>query len=229
MTVQDVTSEVSFTGNAVTTSFPFVFRVDDVTWLSLSYLVNFDQITLNGNQELNPGGSVDYLAAPPADQQIILTRNVPLTQLMDYTRHGPFDSESHESALDKLTMAIQDRDKNTAQKSKSATIENPDGTEDITLFFTPVALEVSEIRAVLRGGLTPSMTWTLRYGPDRDAVGTEIITGGTVTTDVNTGDDITVFDNPSVPVDNFIWLETTAQGGTVHTLHITIRYTEVLP
>jgi len=229
MTVQDVTSEISFQGNAVTVSFPFVFRCDDVAWLSLSYLVSFDQITLNGDQELNPGGSVDYTVAPPLDQQIILTRNVPLTQLQDYTRHGPFDSESHEGALDKLTMAIQDRDKNTAQKSKSVTLENPDSVEDVTLFFTPVALEVSEIRAVLRGASLPSVTWTLRYGPDRDAAGTEIITSGTVTTNITTGDDITVMDNPSVPADSFIWLETTAQSGTVNTIHITIRYTEVLP
>ena len=229
MTVQDVTSETSFTGNGATVSFPFVFRCDDVAWLSLSFLTSFDQITLNGDQELNPGGSVDYLVAPPTDQQIILTRNVPLTQLMDYTRHGPFDSESHETALDKLTMSIQDRDKNTAQKSKSATIENPTATEDITLFFTPVAMEVSEIRAVLKGPTTPSVTWTLRYGPDRDAVGTEIIVGGTTTTDINTGDDITVMDNTSIPADSFVWMETTAQSGTVQGLHTTIRYTEVLP
>lgn len=229
MTVQDVTSETSFTGNGATVSFPFVFRCDDLAWLSLSYLVSFDEILLNGDQELNPGGSLEYFVAPPTDQQIILTRNTPLTQLMDYTRHGPFDSESHETALDKLTMAIQDRDKNTAQKSKSATIENPNATEDITLFFTPVAIEVSEIRAVIRGVTIPSVTWHLRYDTDRDAVGTEIIVGGSTTTDINTGDDITVMDNPTIPADSFIWLETTAKSGTVSTLHITIRYTEVLP
>ena len=229
MTVQDVASEVSFAGNGVTTSFAFTFRCDDVAWLTLSYLVNFDEILLNGNQDVSPGGSIEYLAAPPDGQQIILTRNVPLTQNIDYTRYGPFDSESHEDALDKLTMAIQDRDKNTAQKSKSVTIESPDNAEDITLFFTPVALTINEIRAVLRGGLPPSVTWTLRYGSDRDAVGTEVIVGGTTTTDVNTGDDITVMDNPSIPADSYVWLETTAQSGTVNGLHITIRYTEELP
>lgn len=108
MTVQDVTSEVTFVGNGITVSFPFVFRCDDVTWLTLSFLTDFDQILLNGDQELSPGGSVEYFVAPPVDQEAILTRNVPLTQLMDYTRHGPFDSDSHEAALDKLTMAIQD-------------------------------------------------------------------------------------------------------------------------
>ena len=229
MTVQDVTAEVSFAGDGVQTSFVFNYRVDDVAWLTLSFLTSFNMIVLNGDQEISPGGSIEYFIAPPTDQQIVLTRNVPLTQLMDYTRHGPFDSESHEFALDKLTMAIQDRDKNTAQKSKSATLENPTDSEDVTLFFTPVALAVSEIRAVLRGASTPSITWTLRYGPDRNAAGTEIITGGTTTTSITTGDDITVMDSASIPADSYVWLETTAQSGTVQGLHITIRYTEELP
>jgi len=229
MTVQDVTSEETFVGNGATTSFAFSFRCDDIAWLTLSYLTNFDQILLNGDQEGSPGGSIEYTVAPPLDQQITIIRNVPLTQLMNYTRHGPFDSESHETALDKVTMAIQDRDRNTAQKSKSVTIESPDSSEDVTLFFTPVALTISEIRAVLRGVTNPSVSWTLRYDPDRDAVGTEVITGGNTTTDTNTGDDITVIDEPSIPADSFIWLETTAQSGTVNTVHITIRYTEELP
>jgi hypothetical protein len=229
MTVQDVTSEVSFTGTGAQTSFVFNYRVDDVAWLTLSYLTSFNMVILNGDQEISPGGSIEYFVAPPIDQQIVLTRNVPLTQLVDYTRHGPFDSESHEGALDKLTMAIQDRDKNTAQKSKSATLENPINAEDVTLFFTPVALTVSEIRAVLRGASTPSVTWTIRHDLDRNAVGTEIVTGGTVTTDITTGDDITVMDDASIPADSFIWLETTAKSGTVQALHITIRYTEELP
>jgi hypothetical protein len=228
MTVQDVDSEVTFTGNGSTTSFPFTFKCDDVAWLTLSYLVNFDQILLNGNQDTSPGGSVEYLAAPPLDQSIVLSRNVPLTQIVDYTRYGPFDSESHEDALDKLTMAIQDTNKNTALKSKSVTMENPDAAEDITLFYTPVEMKVYELAAVLVGASTPSSTWTLRYDPDRSAVGTEIIVGGTATTDLTTGDKITTFDNDTIPAGSWVWMETTAQSGVVSTLNITIRYKESL-
>jgi hypothetical protein len=228
MTVQDVGSEVTFTGNGAITSFAFTFRCDDVAWLSLSYLVNFDEILLNGDQDVSPGGSIEYLAAPPADQQIVLARNVPLTQDTDYTRYGPFDSESHEDALDKLTMAIQDTNKNTALKSKSVTMENPDAAEDITIFYTPVQMTVYELAAVLVGISTPSATWTLRFASDRSDPGTEIIVGGTATTDVTTGDKITTFDNDTIPAGSWVWMETTAQGGVVSTLHITIRYKEDL-
>lgn len=228
MTVQDVVSEVTFIGNAATTSFPFTFRSDEIAWLSLSYLVSFDQILLNGDQDASPGGSVEYTVAPPLNQQITLTRNAPLTQLLDYDRYDPFDSESHEDALDKLTMAIQDRDRNTAQKSKSITIENPTNIEDISMFFTPVALTISEIQVVLRGA-APSVDWTVRHDPDRSAVGNEVVTGGNTSTNETTGDNITVMDDPTIPADSFIWIETTAKTGTVDAMHITIRYTEELP
>jgi hypothetical protein len=228
MTVQDIASEVTFVGNGVTTDFAFGFRVDDLNWLSLSYNTNLDEILLNGNQDTSPGGSVNFLVAPPNGQLIVLGRNVPVTQEKDYTRYGPFDSEAHESALDKLTMALQDLTKDTAAKSKSVTVESPSDAEDVTIFYTPVALTIYELAAVLNGVSTPSVTWTFRYGPDRSAGGSEIVTGGVTTTDVTTGDKITVFDNATIPAGSWVWLETTAQSGTVNDLHITIRYKEDL-
>lgn len=229
MTVQDVASEVTFVGDGAVVSFVFTYRVDDLAWLTLSYLVNFTNITLNGDQDVNPGGTILYAVAPPVDQQLTITRNVPQTQGLDYTRYGPFDSESHEDALDKLTMMMQDRDKQTARKSKSITVESPSSAEDITMFYTPVALTITEIQAVLRGSASPSIDWTLRFDSDRDAVGTEVIVGGTTTTNITVGDNITAMNNAVVPADSFIWLETTSIGGSVEMLHITIRYTEVLP
>ncbi len=189
-------------------------------------------IILNGDQEISPGGTVEYFIAPPVDQLLTLTRTTPLTQELDYTRHGPFDSESHEDALDKLTMAIQDRDRNTALKSKSITIESPNASEDITIFFTTVGLILTELVAVLTEFIpgSPSLDWSLRFGPDRDAAGTEVVIGGSTTTDINTGDIITIMDNPSIPADSFIWLVTTGvTAGLIRTAHITLRYTEVLP
>jgi len=232
MTVQDVSSEVSFSGDGVVTSFVFNFRVDDLAWLSLSYLVSFNMIVLNGDQEISPGGTIEYFIAPPVDQVITLTRTTPLTQETDYTRHGPFDSEAHEFALDKLTMAIQDRDRNTALKSKSITVETPNASEDITIFYTTVGLTLTELVAVLTEFVpgSPSLDWSIRFGPDRNAAGTEVIIGGTTTIDVDTGDIITVMDNPSIPADSFVWLVTTAvTAGLIRTAHITLRYTEVLP
>lgn len=226
MTVQDVTSEVTFTGDGAQTSFAFNFRADDVSWLDVSYQTNFDQVTLNGNQDDNPGGTVDYLAAPPNGQQITLTRTVPLVQDLDYTRYGPFDSESTEDMLDKIMMALQDRNQSTARKSKSITVESPSAAEDLSLFYLVPSGTIRSIEVVLRGSNSPSLTWTLRHDTDRSAAGTEVVTGGTTTTNTTDGEEITVFDAPDIPANSFIWLETTGIGGSVESVHITITFSD---
>lgn len=109
MTVQDTASQITIIADGVLASFPFNFRVDDVTWLTVDFLMNFDQFSLNADQDASPGGTIDYAAPPPNLTSITLTRLTPLVQNTDYTRYDAFDSESHEGALDKLTMEIQDR------------------------------------------------------------------------------------------------------------------------
>ena len=90
---------------------------------------------------------------------------------------------------------------------------------------TPIALTVSRIRAVLVGSSGQTVTWTAYFGPNRDGTGkTAIITAGTTTTNITTGDIITVFDNPDIPPDSYIWVETTAKGGTVEWLLVTVEY-----
>ena len=109
--------------------------------------------------------------------------------------------------------------------SKSITIELPDNAEDISMFFSNAAITVKEIRAVLIGASTPSVTWTVRHGTDRSATGAEVVTSGTTTTSVTTGSDVTSFNDATIVADSFVWIETTAQSGTVTELHITIVYT----
>lgn len=109
--------------------------------------------------------------------------------------------------------------------SRSITIESPGSSEDLSMFFTNCAVTVTEIRAVVRGS-TPSVTWTIRHGTDRSATGAEVVTGGTTTTSQSTGSDVTSFDDPTIVADSFVWVETTAQSGTVAELSITVVYTE---
>lgn len=110
-------------------------------------------------------------------------------------------------------------------RSKSVTVENPTDSEDISLFFTNRAITLTEILVVLIGNTSPSVTWTIKSDTDRSAVGTEAIIGGVVTTSTTIGSDVISFDDSSVPTDSYVWLETTAQGGTVTQLHLTVFYT----
>jgi hypothetical protein len=109
--------------------------------------------------------------------------------------------------------------------TKAITVETPTATEDVSLFWTDDAITITKIVAVLVGSSTPSVTWTVRHGSDRSAAGTEVVTGGTVTTSITTGSVVTSFNDATVVADAFLWLETTAQSGTVTSLNVTIHYT----
>lgn len=115
---------------------------------------------------------------------------------------------------------------NDFRELKSITIESPTSTEDLDIFFTNKAITITEMRAVLVGSDTPSVTWTIRHGTDRSASGAEVVTSGTTTTSTTTGSDVTSFNDATIVADSFVWLETTAQSGTVTTLAITIFYDE---
>lgn len=52
-------------------------------------------------------GTVTTTAAVAVGEKLTIIRNVPFTQETDYTQSDPFPAESHEDALDKLTMAVQ--------------------------------------------------------------------------------------------------------------------------
>lgn len=101
-------------------------------------------------------------------------------------------------------------------------VENPTSTESIPLFKTDSEIVISKLFAVLVGSSTPSVTWTIRYDTDVSATGTEVVTSGTTTTSTTTGDTVSSFDNDTIAAGNWVWLETTAQSGTVNWLNVTI-------
>lgn len=102
------------------------------------------------------------------------------------------------------------------------TIKNPTNAEDFTLGFNDAERTVSSIRAVIRGSSVPGVTWTIRYGADRASAGTEVKIGGVTTTDINSGDNVTVFDNAVIPANVWVWLETTSVSGSVNELSVTV-------
>lgn len=111
------------------------------------------------------------------------------------------------------------RDKPTALE-----IENPSGSERIVWFRAYVATTVNEINAVLNGSATPSVTFTVRFDADRSAAGTELLTGGRVLTNTTTGASY-VPDVTTIPAGMWVWLETTAQSGTVLEMNVAMDLT----
>lgn len=73
--------------------------VETTLVLSLGYTVT--------GAGLVTGGSVTTVVAVPVGDTITIVRDVPYTQETDYTQSDPFPAQSHEDALDKLTMLAQ--------------------------------------------------------------------------------------------------------------------------
>lgn len=124
------------------------------------------------------------------------------------------------------SVVIPDNKKlNTVQiYSKTLTIESPTASEDISMFFTDVAINIIKQVTVVKGSSTPSVTFNVVHGTDRSASGTNLITTPSATTNTTTGASVVAFDNASVSAGSFIRAKTTAQSGTVTEGSITIFY-----
>ena len=115
MTVSSSVNKVTYSGNSATTVFPVNYYFLENSHLQVILVSNnvetiqtiTSQYTVTGAG--NPaGGSVTMLTPPPTGTQLIIVRNVPATQETDYLANDPFPAESHERALDKLTMLVQE-------------------------------------------------------------------------------------------------------------------------
>jgi hypothetical protein len=137
MTVSSTTSKVSYAGNSSTTAFsvPFYFLsnshllvvvraadgTETVKALSTDYTVT--------GAGVSSGGTVTMTSAPATGATLVITRNVPATQDVDYQSNDPFPAETQERALDKLTMEVQQLNEASARAIKLSVTNTMTSTE----------------------------------------------------------------------------------------------------
>jgi len=116
MTISTTTSRISYNGNGVTTVFAFPYRflanadlvVVEVSSTGVETLKALTtDYTLTGAGD-DAGGSVTMLVAPVIGSRLIIYRATTRTQETDYISGDPFPAETHERALDRLTMIAQE-------------------------------------------------------------------------------------------------------------------------
>jgi hypothetical protein len=126
MTLSSTTTSVAYTGNGSTTSFAVTFpflgtgSTAELTVVqrtiatgaesTLSYSSNYTVTGGNGST-----GTVVAASAPADTVQWHIRRNTTTTQTVDYVTNDPFPADTHETALDRLAMAAQERDGDIAQ------------------------------------------------------------------------------------------------------------------
>lgn len=117
MTVLLTHSQVTYVGNGGTTGFPTTYSFSDDDDLLVEQRTNAGawatktkgvHYNVSGDGLTEPGGQVDMVVAPPATDNLRITRNTPATQPTSFGTFVKFAAASHELAMDHRTRAIQD-------------------------------------------------------------------------------------------------------------------------
>ena len=121
MTVSSTTTQNSYSGNGSTTEFAITFKylakgdisvtlIDDATGAETTW-VETTNYTLTAPGET---GTLTALVAPASGETLVINRQMAATQVVDYVENDPFPADTHEEALDRLTMLIQQLGKEIA-------------------------------------------------------------------------------------------------------------------
>ena len=214
MTVSSTTRKTALNvGNGVTTSYAFTFKVQstaDIMVMRLEDGVETEvptadyTVTLNSNQNTNPGGSVLFDTAPTSAQSFIITTDADPTQEQNIQNQASFNPSIVMEALDKLTIQVQQlaRDRNLSLRfpltgagdgvlpgvdDRAGKYLTFDGSGDVAASdgSTPGTVAVSTYMATLLGAASQlafaqSAGYQLRFYPEKYGA---VADGGTAKTD----------------------------------------------
>ena len=105
-----------YNGDGSTTVFQYANKIfaasdltvilkDTTTGVETTQTLNVDYTVSNVGSVT--GGNVTFVTAPVSGKQVIIYIDLALTQETDYVPNDPFPAESHEEALDRLTLIAQ--------------------------------------------------------------------------------------------------------------------------
>ena len=118
MTVSSTTVKNSYSGNGSTTQFAYGYKIFADSDLIVIIRVNSTgaetvkslgtHYNVSGAGDAS-GGNVTFTSGnvPASGQTVVIIREVPQTQAIDYIANDPFPAESHEEGLDRATMTTQ--------------------------------------------------------------------------------------------------------------------------
>ncbi len=178
-----------FTGNGVTTTFPFTYKVFDaadvqVVQMTISTgvettltIVTDYNITLNGDQDSNPGGNIVLVTALLALYTLTATSNIANLQPTDLTNQGGFYPEVITDALDRAAIQIQQINDDVTRSIKAPL------SDDLTTLNMTLPIVADRINKLLAFGAT-GMPTTVAQSPssitgNTTIVGTLDVTGAT--------------------------------------------------
>jgi hypothetical protein len=139
MTISSTTVKNSYNGNGSTATFNYTFKIfqdSDLQVIIRSASGSETIKTLNTHYTVagegnSGGGSVTFTEGniPTNTQVVVLIRNIPQTQSLDYITNDTFPAESHEEGLDRAMMVVQQLQEEVNRSIKLSKTNTMNSTE----------------------------------------------------------------------------------------------------
>ena len=139
MTVSTTIIKSSHNGNGSTTTFAYSFKIfadTDLVVIIRSSTGTETTKTLTTHYTVAgagdaSGGSITFTSGntPASGETVVIRRNVPQTQVIDYIANDPFPAETHEEGLDRNTMIAQQVSEATERSIKLSRTNTMTSTE----------------------------------------------------------------------------------------------------
>ena len=182
MTISSTTVRNSYSGDGSTTTFSYTFKIfqdSDIQVIIRSSTGTETTKTITTHYTVtgagvSAGGTVIFTGGniPTATETVVLRRNIPQTQAIDYIANDPFPAESHEEGLDRATMAIQQIQEEVTRSLKLSKTNTMTSTEftvgaaaranKILAFDTNGEISVTQELGTNRGNWATATTFNAR-------------------------------------------------------------------
>ena len=183
MTISSTTTKNSYSGNGSTTAFAYSFYIPASTDIQVIVRssTGTETVKAEGTGSTNyaitgvgsaSGGNVTFVTAPASGETVVLRRNTAKTQATDYVANDPFPAETHEDALDKLTIIGQDLQEQVDRSLKLSrtntmtstefTVGSTDRASKILAFDSSGELSVTQELGTVKGNWAASTAYVVR-------------------------------------------------------------------
>ena len=183
MTISSTTTKNSYSGNGSTTTFAYGFYIPASTDIQVIVrsATGTETVKAEGTGSTNyaitnvgnaSGGNIVFVTAPASGETVVLRRNTAKTQATDYVANDPFPAETHESALDKLTIIGQDLQEQVDRSLKISrtntmtstefTVGSSDRASKILAFDSSGELSVTQELGTVKGNWGASTSYFVR-------------------------------------------------------------------
>ena len=182
MTVSTTIIKNSHNGNGSTTTFAYSFKIfadSDLVVIIRSSTGTETTKTLTTHYTVTgagsaSGGTVVFTSGniPASGETVVIRRNVPQTQVIDYIANDPFPAETHEEGLDRNTMIAQQVSEATERSIKLSrtntmtstefTVGATDRANKVLSFDSSGELSVTQELGTFRGDWSASTAYQVR-------------------------------------------------------------------